>query len=315
MPKIGRAPQWQTTHLFWKLDCEQSLFCCEIRLARTRKKVSVIDKLWAAKPQSLFAVTGAPDARRSQLRPSSLVDHVRFFPVRSSRETARSLFENENLLKNLSSQIFQLSTVFYNNLLSLAWKKLGSYKRVFTVYASESKIKKKKKNYTNIALRSQELSRFGGGGYSCNHHYFEWTKIRKLNGGGDWGEFSSRKHFFFGFASFFLQRNVFGKTLAHLWKKKKIETKILWRYSLGARVVPSPSTQIGELSFTTRKILPFYKSKERKSIELSLKCMGSKPFPIWVLECNFFRMTNCSYRYTSYIEEDSKEINRCFLKH
>ena len=80
-----------------------------------------------------------------QLRPSSLVDHVRFFPVRSSRETARSLFENENLLKNLSSQIFQLSTVFYNNLLSLAWKKLCSYKRVFTVYASESKIEKKNK--------------------------------------------------------------------------------------------------------------------------------------------------------------------------
>ena len=108
------------------------------------KKVGVIDKLWAAKLRSLFAVTGAPDARRSQLRRSPLVDHVRFFPVRSSRETARSLFENENLLKNLSSQIFQLSTVFHNNLLSLAWKKLCSYKRVFTVYASESKIEKKK---------------------------------------------------------------------------------------------------------------------------------------------------------------------------
>ena len=145
MPKIGRAPQWQTTHLFWKLDCEQSLFCCEIRLARTRNKVGAIDERWAAKLRSLFAVTGAPAARRSRLRPSSLVDHVRFFPVRSSRETARSLFENENLLKNLSSQIFQLSTVFYNNLLSLARKKLCSYKRVFTVYASESKIEKKNK--------------------------------------------------------------------------------------------------------------------------------------------------------------------------
>ena len=62
----------------------------------------------------------------------------------TAKETARSLFENENLLKNQSSQIFQLSTVFYSNLLSLAWKKLGSYKRVFTVYASESKIEKKK---------------------------------------------------------------------------------------------------------------------------------------------------------------------------
>ena len=59
----------------------------------------------------------------------------------TAKETARSLFEK----KNLSSQIFQLSTIFYNNLLSLAWKKLGSYKRVFTVYASESKIEKKNK--------------------------------------------------------------------------------------------------------------------------------------------------------------------------
>ena len=63
----------------------------------------------------------------------------------TAKETARSLFENKNLLKNLSSQIFQLSTIFYNNLLSLAWKKLGSYKRVFTVYASESKIEKNTK--------------------------------------------------------------------------------------------------------------------------------------------------------------------------
>ena len=60
----------------------------------------------------------------------------------TAKETARSLFENENLLKNLSSQIFQLSTVFYSNL-SLAWKKLGSYKRVFTVYASDPKIETK----------------------------------------------------------------------------------------------------------------------------------------------------------------------------
>ena len=100
-------------------------------------------------------------------------------------------------------------------------------------------------------------------------------------------------------------------------EEKKNETKILPRYSLGARVVPSPSTQIGELSFTTRKILSFYKSKERKSIELSLKCMGSKtisvPFEFW--NVIFFRMTNCSYRYTSCIAEDSKEINQCFLKH
>ena len=83
----------------------------------------------------------------------------------TAKETARSLFENKNLLKNLSSQIFQLSTIFYNNLLSLAWKKLLSYKRVFTVCVSESKIEKIP-NCTNIALRSQELSRFGGGGYS-----------------------------------------------------------------------------------------------------------------------------------------------------
>ena len=227
------------------------------------KKVGVIDKLWAAKLRSLFAVTGAPDARRSQLRRSSLVDHVRFFPVRSSRETARSLFENENLLKNLSSQIFQLSTVFHNNLLSLAWKKLCSYKRVFTVYASESKIEKKKTNYTNIALRSQTLFRFGGGGYSCNHHYFEWTEIRKLNGGGDWGEFSSRKHFFFGFASFFLQRNVFGKTLAHLWKKKNWNKNFMallsWRESSSLSIHSNWRTQ-----FYHSKNLAFLQIKGKK---------------------------------------------------
>ena len=54
----------------------------------------------------------------------------------TAKETARSLFEN----KNLSSQIIQLSTIFYNNFLSLARKKLGSHKRVFTVYASAASL-------------------------------------------------------------------------------------------------------------------------------------------------------------------------------
>ena len=109
------------------------------------KKVGVIDKLWAAKLRSLFAVTGAPDAASPLIARRSRPLFPRSFQWDfTAKETARSLFENKNLLKNLSSQIFQLSTIFYNNLLSLAWKKLCSYKRVFTVYASESKIEKKK---------------------------------------------------------------------------------------------------------------------------------------------------------------------------
>ena len=54
-------------------------------ILKTRLRAEgAIDERWAAKLRSLFAVTGAPAARRSRLRPSSLVDHVRFFPVRSS---------------------------------------------------------------------------------------------------------------------------------------------------------------------------------------------------------------------------------------
>jgi len=36
---------------------------------------------------------------------------------------------------------FPVKHNLYKNLLSLAWENLFSYKRVFTVYASESKIK------------------------------------------------------------------------------------------------------------------------------------------------------------------------------
>ena len=157
MPKIGHTPQWQTTHLFWKLDCEQSLFCCEIRLARTRKKVGAIDD-W--RPCCSQIAASPLIARRSRpLFPRSFQSDF------TAKETARSLFENKNLLKNLSSQIFQLSTIFYNNLLSLAWKKLGSHKR-FLPYMLLSLKLKKIPNCSNTALRSQELSRFGGGGYS-----------------------------------------------------------------------------------------------------------------------------------------------------
>ena len=81
---------------------------------------------------------------------------------------------------------------------------------------------------------------------------------------------------FFFICLIFPKEKCFRENPGTSLEEKKVETRILPRYSLGARVVPSPSTQIGELSFTTRKILPFYKSKERKSIKLSLKCMRSK---------------------------------------
>jgi len=42
------------------------------------------------------------------------------------------IFENKNLFKNLSRLIFQLAAFSYQNLLSLAWKNLGSYTRGFT---------------------------------------------------------------------------------------------------------------------------------------------------------------------------------------
>ena len=98
-------------------------------------------------------------------------------------------------------------------------------------------------------------------------------------GEGTEGNFRAASIFFLALPHFSYRGTFSGKPW-HIFGRKKIETKILWRYSLGARVVPSPSTQIGELSFTTRKILPFYKSKERKSIELSLKCMGSKTISV-----------------------------------
>lgn len=51
-------------------------------------------------------------------------------------------FENKNLLMNLPEEPnFPVKHNLYKNLLSLAWENLFSYKRVFTVYASESKIK------------------------------------------------------------------------------------------------------------------------------------------------------------------------------
>ena len=177
MPKIGHAPQWQTTHLFWKLDCEQSLFCCEIWLARTRKKSGCDRRAVSGQAAISFRCDWRPCC--SQIAASSLIARRSrplfrrsFQSDFTAKETARSLFENKNLLKNLSSQIFQLSTIFNNNLLSLAWKKLGSYKR-FLPYMLLSLRLKKIPNCTNIALRSQELYRFGRGGYSRKF----WTSV------------------------------------------------------------------------------------------------------------------------------------------
>ena len=70
---------------------------------------------------------------------------------------------------------------------------------------------------------------------------------------------------FFFICLIFPKEKCFRENPGTSLEEKKVETRILPRYSLGARVVPSPSTQIGELSFTTRKILPFYRSKERKT--------------------------------------------------
>lgn len=81
IPKIGHAPQWQTTHLFWKLDYKQSLFCCEIRPARTKSR----------RDRPAVSCQAAISSRCnwrpccSQMAASPLVDHVRPFPVCPSR--------------------------------------------------------------------------------------------------------------------------------------------------------------------------------------------------------------------------------------
>ena len=113
--------------------------------------------LWLAPP--LLPDRGFAPHRSSITSAFSRSFHSDF----TAKETARSLFENKNLFKNLSSQIFQLSTIFRNNVLSLAWKKLDSYKRIFTVNASESKIEKKYQ-IASILHEDQELSPFGEGG-------------------------------------------------------------------------------------------------------------------------------------------------------
>ena len=79
-------------------------------------------------------------------------------------------------------------------------------------------------------------------------------------GEGTEGNFRAASIFFFWLCLIFPTEERFRENPGTSLEEKKVETKILPRYSLGARVVPSSSTQIGELSFTTRRILPFYKS-------------------------------------------------------
>ena len=54
---------------------------------------------------------------------------------------------------------------------------------------------------------------------------------------------------FFLFCLIFPREKCFWENPGTSLEEKKVETRILPRYSLGARVVPSPSTQIGELIF------------------------------------------------------------------
>ena len=70
--------------------------------------------------------------------------------------------------------------------------------------------------------------------------------------------------------------------------------------------------------FYNSKNVAFLQIKGKKDIKLSLKCTGSKTISYLSFGMYFFRMTKCSYRYTSctsFIAEDSKDINQYFLKH
>ena len=149
----------------------------------------------------------------------------------------------------------------------------------------------------------------GEGEYSRNHHYFEWTEIRKLNGGGDWGEFSSRKHFFFWLCLIFPTEERFRENPDTSLEENKNFTALLsWRESSSLSIHSNWRTQ-----FYHSKNLAFLQIKGKKVNWAFVKMHGIKnyfPFEFW--NVIFFRMTNCSYRYTSCIAEDSKEINQFF---
>ena len=84
--KIKHSKINVTSNLICKIivvvDCEQSLFCCQIQLEGMQKQVGAIDEQWSHK---LWAVGGALAACRSWLHHTPFVHHVCLFHVHSSQ--------------------------------------------------------------------------------------------------------------------------------------------------------------------------------------------------------------------------------------
>ena len=102
-------------------------------------------------------------------------------------------FKNKNLFKNLSSLIFQLVPFLYKPLvLSLAWKILGSYTRIFAVLSSTIKsndlLKKEQRakdsDSFSLEIRDGDLKRTNL--FALGHQRCWWESLFCRGGGAFW---------------------------------------------------------------------------------------------------------------------------------
>ena len=102
-------------------------------------------------------------------------------------------FKNKNLFKNLSSLIFQLVPFLYKPLvLSLAWKILGSYTRIFAVLSSTIKsndlLKKEQRakdsDSFSLEIRDEDLKRTNL--FALGHQRCWWESLFCRGGGTFW---------------------------------------------------------------------------------------------------------------------------------
>ena len=102
-------------------------------------------------------------------------------------------FKNKNLFKNLSSLIFQLVPFLYKPLvLSLAWKILGSYTRIFAVLSSTIKsndlLKKEQRakdsDSFSLEIRDEDLKRTNL--FALGHQRCWWESLFCRGGGAFW---------------------------------------------------------------------------------------------------------------------------------
>ena len=102
-------------------------------------------------------------------------------------------FKNKNLFKNLSSLIFQLVPFLYKpSVLSLAWKILGSYTRIFAVLSSTIKsndlLKKEQRakdsDSFSLEIRDEDLKRTNL--FALGHQRCWWESLFCRGGGAFW---------------------------------------------------------------------------------------------------------------------------------